>query len=180
MITITPLVIRRIVASIVDFGFIIIYAILLFLCADLIFSIFHLQASGDPVVGQLIGFLTLTLPVIMYSYFTERGNWRGTIGKKLLRLVVQKDESRSANSILLRNIMKYLPWELAHTGVHWVFFYSSNNSETPIWVWAALVLPQVLFLVYFVSVLTSGGESSIYDRTASTRIEFVPFKKSVA
>lgn len=51
------------------------------------------QLDANPIVGHLVGFVTLTLPVFLYSYLTEKSSWKGTIGKKLLGLsvVVEKD-----------------------------------------------------------------------------------------
>ncbi len=122
------------------------------------------------MIGQLIGFLILTLPVITYSYLTEKSVWRGTIGKRLQKVIVLTDQSKISRSILLRNILKYLPWEIAHTGVHWIVYYSSNSIETPIWVWVILILPQIVSVVYFISIVASKGKGSIYDRISMTSL----------
>jgi hypothetical protein len=83
--------------------------------------------------------------------------------------VVFTDHNGKSN-ILVRNILKYLPWEIAHTGVHWIIFYASNNSATPLWVWVVLILPQIISFSYFISMISSKGESSIYDKISKTKL----------
>jgi uncharacterized RDD family membrane protein YckC len=165
------LVLKRILASTIDYAIIAGYAAILFLGMNLIFSISNLKFSENPVIGQLIGFMTLTLPVITYSYLTEKSEWRGTIGKRVQKIVVVTNQKETTQSILLRNILKYLPWEIGHTGVHWIVYYSSNSIETPLWVWAVLILPQVILVMYFISIVVSRGEGSIYDRISMTSIK---------
>ncbi|TAF65017.1 MAG: hypothetical protein EAZ55_10205 [Cytophagales bacterium] len=160
--------IRRILAWTIDFGIIVLYAMLLFTVTNLFFEV--RQDDINPYLGQLIGFLTLTLPVITYSYLTERSKWKATIGKRLFNLIVDKNELKTTKSVLLRNVLKYLPWELAHTGVHWIIYYESVGREIPIWTWAILIIPQLIAFLYFVSIISSKGQSSIYDRISGTRL----------
>lgn len=161
---------HRILACIIDYGIIAGYATLLFLVANLFFSLFEWKPGNNPIIGQLIGFLTLTFPVVTYSYLTEKSIWRGTVGKKLQKLIVLTDPNKSAKNILLRNILKYLPWELAHTGVHWIIFYTSNGIEVPLWTWIILILPQIVSVVYLISIVISKGRSSVYDNISKTKI----------
>jgi hypothetical protein len=125
--------------------------------------------SISPITGQLIGFITLTLPVVAYSYLTEKSAWKGTVGKRVQKLIVSTDQNISGN-ILLRNILKYLPWELAHTGVQWTIYYASKEIETPLWVWSVLVFPQIIVIGYLISIVISKGRSSLYDNIARTKI----------
>jgi uncharacterized RDD family membrane protein YckC len=160
--------IHRILAWTIDFGVIVLYAILLFTVTS---SLFEVRQGGlHPYLGQLIGFLTLTLPVITYSYLTETSKWKATIGKRILKLTVLTSENKTKKNVLLRNVLKYLPWELAHTGVHWIFYYESIGRETPIWTWIILIVPQIMVFIYFVSIVISKGQSSVYDRISATRL----------
>jgi uncharacterized RDD family membrane protein YckC len=169
----TKTLLNRIIASIIDYGIIAAYATVLFLVSSTIFSIFDWKFSGSPYLGQLIGFITLTFPVITYSYLTEKSNWKGTVGKKLRKLCVLTDLNKSTNNILLRNILKYLPWEIAHTGVHWTNYFTSNGIEIPLWTWLILILPQVVAIVYLVSIVLSKGQSSVYDNISKTKIMYL-------
>jgi len=72
--------------------------------------------------------------------------------------------------IFFRNILKFLPWEIAHLGVHWMIYYSGIERAAPIWLWIALILPQIIVLGYFLSIVWYKGESSFYDKIANTRV----------
>ncbi|MBK7788555.1 MAG: RDD family protein [Saprospiraceae bacterium] len=165
----TRQLVHRIFALTIDFGIILLYAILLFAVTSLLFDVS--QAGLNPYFRQLISFLTLTLPVITYSYLTEIGTWKATIGKRVLNLIVLTPENKTTKSILLRNLLKYLPWELAHTGVHWIIYFESVGRETPIWTWIILIVPQVLVFVYIISIILSKGQSSVYDRISGTKLQ---------
>ncbi|MCX2680072.1 RDD family protein [Galbibacter sp. EGI 63066] len=165
----TRQLINRILAWTIDFGIIVLYAVLLFTLTSLFFE--FKQASLNPYFGQLIGFLTLTLPVIAYSYLTEKSKWKATIGKRILNLMVLNRENKTFKSVLLRNLLKYLPWELAHTGVHWMIYFESVGRETPIWTWVILIVPQIMVFIYFVSIVISKGQGGIYDRISGTRLQ---------
>ncbi|MBK6355039.1 MAG: RDD family protein [Saprospiraceae bacterium] len=112
------------------------------------------------------------MPSSYIFVFNRKSSWRGTVGKKLQKLIVLTDQNKSAKNILLRNILKFLPGELAHTGIHWTIYYTSNGIETPLWTWVILILPQVFVLGYFVTILISKGESSIYDKISKTKIVY--------
>ncbi len=165
------LLINRILAWTIDFGIIVLYALLLFAVVTMFFDV--KEGDLNPYLGQLIGFATMTLPVFTYSFLTERSKWKGTIGKKILNIKVLTDEENKTKSILLRNVLKYLPWELAHIGVHWIFYYESVGREIPIWTCAIVIIPQVIVLIYFVSIILSKGHSSVYDRISGTRLHLV-------
>ena len=165
----TRQLIHRIFAWTIDFGIIVLYAFLLFAVSSLFFDV--RQADLNPYFGQLIGFLTLTLPVITYSYLTEKSNWKATFGKRVLNLIVLTPKNKTNKNILIRNLLKYLPWELAHTGVHWIIYFESVGRETPVWTWIFLIVPQVLVFVYFISIILSKGQSSVYDRISGTRLQ---------
>lgn len=123
----------------------------------------------NPFLGQFIGFISLTLPIICYSWWMENSSWKGTLGKRLLQLKIISKKN-SAQSLLLRNILKYLPWELAHFGVHWLFYYISLNKTIPLWNWIMLILPQMIVILYFVSIWNSGGTKSAYDAISFSKI----------
>ncbi len=159
---------HRILAWTIDFGIIVLYAVLLFTVTSLLFEV--KQGNLNPYLGQLIGFFTLTLPVITYSYLTEKSKWKATIGKRTLNLMVLTCENKTTKSVLLRNVLKYLPWEIAHTGVHWITYYESVGREIPIWTLTILIIPQVIVFIYFVSIVFSKGQSSVYDRISGTRL----------
>ncbi|MEM6725988.1 MAG: RDD family protein [Bacteroidota bacterium] len=161
------LIIRRLLAFCIDYAIIIAYALLLFgLSLGL-----NLNNEGlGPIIWQLIGFLSLTLPVFSYFFLMESSAIKATFGKQLLGIRVGSKGEVGQGNILIRNVLKFLPWELAHTGVHWVVYFSVVKQDPPIWVWFSLILPQVIVLGYVISMIFSKGERSFYDQLASTRI----------
>lgn len=167
---------KRFSAFLIDYGLVVLYALVL-LSATLLFSTgFDVKLEPDPYTGQLIGFLTLTLPTVLYFDFTEKSKWQGTIGKRIQKLRVVTASARPARRILVRNILKFLPWEVAHTGVHWSIYYDDHGLAPPQWTWLCLVVPQAVVLIYGISILTSKGRGSLYDRLAGTMI--VPMEGS--
>jgi len=159
------LIFKRVFAFAIDYGVIISYASLLFFISSTFF-----KAELNPVEGQVVGFLTLTLPVFLYFFFLEKSKWKATLGKYILNIKVEKTNKNTHQHILKRNVLKFLPWELAHTGVHWMVYYSSKNIEVPIWVWVFLILPQIIMIFYAISLITSRGRTCFYDRLAGTAI----------
>lgn len=164
------ILLRRCIAATIDYGIIAAYAVLLFLITGITASALGWKLSHEPFAGQLIGFITLTLPVVMYSYLTEKGKWKGTVGKKTQDIRVVTTGRKPARNILVRNVLKYLPWEMAHTGVHWTIYYSGIDVEVPLWTWIFLILPQAIVLLYFITILRSKGRGSVYDKMAKTEI----------
>jgi len=108
-----------------------------------------------PFRGQLVGFLLLTLPVVFYFVSLEKSSQGATLGKRILRLRVLVDtRGRDAGkAVLIRNVLKFLPWEIAHFGVHQLMYFEGYEPETPLWVWTALILPQLVMFIYFVSMI---------------------------
>jgi uncharacterized RDD family membrane protein YckC len=161
----SKLIVRRVLAFALDYILIMCYAALLFLVVT------SMGLSGlSPVEGQLMGFVTLTLPVFLYFYWMEKSSSSATIGKRIMHISVQPVENKRKH-IFIRNLLKFLPWEIAHVGVHWIVYYSNIGQTPPLWIWIVLILPQVLVLGYFVSILYSKGQSSMYDLVANTKIE---------
>jgi len=167
----TRQLIHRIFAWTIDFGIIVLYAVLLFIVTSLFFD--FRQVDLNPYFGQLIGFLTMTFPVFTYSYLTEKSKWKATLGKRILNLKVLTSGNRTTKSVLLRNVLKYLPWELAHTGVHWIIYFEKVGIETPIWTWVILIVPQIMVFIYFVTIILSKGQDSIYDKISGTRLQLI-------
>lgn len=160
----------RFMAFLLDYLLILVYAMLLFCMAFIIRQLFRVELSPvSPVTGELIGLFTLTLPIFFYFYLSERSVHRGTFGKRRLGIAIGNQFANKSGQILLRNVLKFLPWEVAHMGVHWIVYYTSVGSSIPVWVWLTLVLPQLTVLMYIASILWF-GDSSWYDKLAGTRI----------
>ncbi len=158
---------RRSLAFLIDYLIMLVYiALLLGATLSLVHFLNYTPSSLQPLKGQLIGFFTLTLPVFFYFFLSESGTKKGSLGKQKMGIQVNGD----AVNLLVRNVLKFLPWEVAHTGVHWMVFYQLQEIEPPTWVWVLLILPQVVAFTYFISLLISGGKGILYDQLAGTSV----------
>lgn len=157
---------KRILAALIDYLVIALYGCILFNITIVIFPLEELSNNTNPINGQLIGFVRLTLPVFLYFYFMEWCHLKASLGKLALKIEVNSE----SGSLLKRNVLKFLPWEIAHIGIHWMFYYNSINMNEPFWVWVILILPQLIAIIYFVSIIYSKGTTSLYDRKAYTLI----------
>lgn len=162
------MVLKRILAYIIDWFVIILYAGILFLVT---YSLYQMNGAElevlDPVKGNFISFFSLTLPVFLYFYFFEKSSKQGTLGKQLMKI---KIENNSSKNVFVRVFMKILPWEIAHFGMHYAVYYEAHEMEIPVWNMVVNLVPQIIVLVYFISVLLSNGKSSVYDKVAQTGI----------
>lgn len=161
------LFLKRVLAFIIDYVVIIAYAACLFTASTFLSSQFDFQLSFDsPFKNQMVSFISLTFPVFLYFLISEKSKSKGTIGKRLLKLKVVNSVENSKANLFLRNFLKLLPWEIAHIGVYQIAFYQNEN----IWVWATLIVPQVIVFIYIISVFLSKGKQSIYDKLSNTEI----------
>lgn len=161
----------------IDWILIVVYASILFAVMGALswFGVIKLE-QVHPVQGQFIGFFTLTLPVLLYCIFFEAKK-QATIGKRIMKIEVT-GTSLTTSEIVLRNIIKFIPWELAHAGVLWINYI--QTPETPLWIWLLLIVPQALVIIYFMSVVATKGSRSLYDMIAGTRVRHLVSNLPVA
>jgi uncharacterized RDD family membrane protein YckC len=75
------------------------------------------EIGSSKLVGYALAFLTLTAPVVLLFSVME-ARWGATPGKALLGLrVTQGQAGAGLGQALTRNVVKFLPWELAHIGI---------------------------------------------------------------
>jgi uncharacterized RDD family membrane protein YckC len=131
------------------------------------------QREFQPVEGQSIGLLSLTIPVILYFAICESSRWQGTIGKRLLGLRVQDMASNrlSFRKTLLRAFLKFLPWELGHTFVHQLVSGTTRSeaSQVPLWAWSLLAVSILLDAWYLISLWVGSGRTA-YDRATGAQV----------
>ena len=132
---------------------------------------------SSPWIAQLTGFLSLTLPVVLYFSILENSRLQATVGKRVMRLKVTDENVRAASlpRLLKRNALKFLPWEIAHLGVHWAFYYNRLDTDPANWVWGCLLSSQALLLVYLISVVLNSNHQGLYERWSGTRVTRVDF-----
>jgi uncharacterized RDD family membrane protein YckC len=163
-----PSAVRRICAFFVDYFLVAIYMGLVFFMT-FVFTAGRLQldAIATPWARQLLGAVTLTIPVVLYFALSEASARQGTIGKLSTRLVVTDRNLKriGISRSLLRSALKFLPWELAHTFIHRL----PKDGEVPLLAWAALAGSLSLAAVYLVGLFTGQGRP-LYEVIAGTRV----------
>lgn len=166
---------KRILAFVIDYFIIILYGVILFgITISFINPSTFSSKTYYPIKGQIIGFITLTMPVFIYSFTLEKSHYKATIGKKIMKLKVVNNNIDSSRNIFMRNFLKFLPWEVAHFGIHWLMYYTSIQQVQPIWVWIVLIVPQITVLLYFTTLILSKGKTIFYDKIANSKIIYLP------
>ena len=133
---------KRMIELLFDYLFILAYLALLFLGSMLFYTIFF---NGIPefteIQSQCLVFFTSVLPIILlFTFFDYTKN--GSFGKAKagLQLVYKK---KTVQTSLLRNTIKFLPWQIGHMGtIHG--FYSEFDSLSIILSFLATLLAVAL------------------------------------
>ncbi len=166
------LALRRLLAFLVDYGVMVLFVAVLSVAGFAIRSQLGVTSSvptfQQRLLAQALVFATVILPIMLYFAVSESSRWQATIGKRVLRLQVTDDHGGRSPLLrtLLRAVVKFAPWELAHTGIWHVpgtpFVSEPAAFSYGIWITAAL-----LALWWFASIWLGDGRTP-YDRIAGT------------
>lgn len=163
---------KRIQAFAYDYMIILAYVGLLVLLA---FGLNHFVPSalsnlfGTAYSGQMIGFFTITLPIVLYFILMEASGQQATWGKKRVGIRVRGIEedpvgySQSAS----RSLLKFIPWEIAHTCIWQIRF--SSEAFSPL-VTTGYILLWTIIIANLYSLWNTPFNQTIYDRLSSTRV----------
>ena len=159
--------VRRFVAFAIDWLVVILWSGVL-IGVVMIATSGHPPRLENPWKAQAIGFLAMTLPVTLYFAFCESSAMRATLGKRALGLVVVQESGGRLRfrSALLRNAVKFVPWEFGHTLTQQAVY--SGEADFPVWLWGPLAISLVGPVWWLVSIIATGRAP--YDRWASARV----------
>jgi uncharacterized RDD family membrane protein YckC len=159
--------VRRLLAFAVDWLVVLLWCGLLF-GSVMIATSGHPPRPDNPWTAQAIGFLTMTLPVTLYFALCESSAFRASLGKRVLGLVVSRDtgERLAFAPALLRNAIKFVPWEFGHTVAQQAAL--SGEGGFPAWVWGPAIVALVGPLWWLVAIIATGRAP--YDRWALARV----------
>jgi uncharacterized RDD family membrane protein YckC len=111
------------------FDYIIIAGYLIFVVAvGIVFNVFFPTVAhrlfSNPISGQITGFLIITLPVSLYFILFESSDWQATWGKRKKGLQVTRTDGTRLSILRAssRTLLKFIPWELAHTCIWQISF----------------------------------------------------------
>ncbi len=159
--------VRRLLAFAMDWLIVVLWGGLLF-GAVMIATSGNPSRPENPWKAQAIGLLTMTLPVTLYFALCESSAMRASLGKRILGLVVSREtgERLVFESALLRNAVKFVPWECGHTVAQQAAF--SGDAGFPAWAWGPATVALVGPLWWLVAMIVTGRTP--YDRWAFARV----------
>lgn len=117
-------------------------------------------------LGMNLISLTLLVPVVLYSIIMEWGKNHATIGKMKMKLMVASTKTNPIKlwQIIIRNIIKFLPWQLAHMAIFHSF--TLEQEFTPLWT-AIMIIVNILPLIW-IGFLFRKDHRGIHDLIAKT------------
>lgn len=139
---------KRMIELLFDYLFILAYLALLFLGSMLFYIIFF---NGIPefteIQSQCLAFFTSVLPITLLFTFLDYTN-NGSFGKVKagLELVYQK---KTVQASLIRNVIKFLPWQLGHMGTIHGFYSEFDVLSIILSISATLFAVSLLAMTLF-------------------------------
>ena len=168
---------RRILAYLADMVLVYVYIIALYFVSTAVNSVwpFHEAMGASYALRHLVGFFTLSLPMLAYFTLFEAGPRHASPGKRLLGIAVQSEEGPvTTGQALLRNGLKFLPWEIVHTHMHInpAFLFSGETIHAG-WV-LGVWLPCLAVVVYVAMLFLAPAGRTPYDLAARTCVARMP------
>ena len=139
---------KRMIELLFDYLFILAYLALLFIVSMLIYIIFF---NGIPefteIQSQWLVFFSSVLPITLLFTFLDYKN-DGSFGKVKagLELVYQK---KTVQASLIRNVIKFLPWQLGHMGTIHGFYSDFDVLSISLSISATLLAVLLLAMTIF-------------------------------
>jgi uncharacterized RDD family membrane protein YckC len=128
---------------------------------------------STPLRTDVLAFVTAVLPVVLYFALGECSASAATWGKRRvgLRVVGPGGERPTFLRSLARSVLKFLPWQMAHTAMLHIPGFPASPGEPPGWSVAVLSLVWVLVAVYLFGLTRLAGGRTLYDRISGTVVE---------
>lgn len=127
---------------------------------------------SSPLAKDALAFLTLILPVILYFTLQESSPRQATWGKRKvgIRVVGRDGGPLTRTRAFVRSLLKFLPWQIAHTCLYQYPGWPSNPGEPPPWVLVGFAVVYALVGLYVVSALIAKDQRTLYDRAAGSAV----------
>ncbi|MDL2225042.1 RDD family protein [Eubacteriales bacterium OttesenSCG-928-M02] len=138
---------QRILELFVDYVCIFVYLIILLgVCLGIFFGVLGSIPTFEESHSQMIALFASVLPIaLIFSILDYK---KGSIGKRKAGLKLYFKNKKFSSS-LIRNIIKFLPWQLAHIGViHGM--YSNFDLWAVAFASAGMVLAFIMLIMSFV------------------------------
>lgn len=131
------------------------------------------EFMSDPIRADAAAFAMAVLPVALYFTFSEASGSGATWGKRRVGLAVVALGAATApglGRVLIRNGIKFLPWQLAHSAMFHVPGFPMEPHDAPAWTTVVLVVAWSLVALYLLGLTRLGGRRPLYDRLAGTAV----------
>ena len=168
---------KRIYAFALDYLVIAGYLLLLtgvILGSNFLFGSFEIWSSTfeSPIIRDLVAFFTGILPVILYFTFQESSAAQATWGKRKigLKVVDKRGERLSKLRALGRSLLKFFPWQLAHTALFNIPGWPMAPETPATWVVICMVMSQGLVIIYLLFLAIHKAHQTPYDFVAGTYV----------
>jgi uncharacterized RDD family membrane protein YckC len=163
---------KRVQAFAYDYLLIFLYTVLLTLLGFGLHAMAPEQFTSifsSPYTGQLVGFLMLTTPAILYFALLESSIHQGSWGKQktALSVVNMQNQPISRLQALYRNVLKFLPWEIAHFCIWQMPFIPGEGSP---FITTCYFLVWILIGANLICLWVSPKNQMLYDWIAGTQV----------
>lgn len=128
---------------------------------------------ANPWRADLVAFVLAVFPVTLYFALSEASGSAATWGKRRAGLAVARigtSEGPGPGRALLRNALKFLPWQMAHTAMFHIPGFPAPTGEPPRWTVVVLSAAWLLVALYLLGLTRLGGHRPPYDRLAGTAV----------
>ena len=127
---------------------------------------------STPARRDILAFLTTVFPVTAYFVWSERSAAGATWGKRKLGLRVVDSQSGRISSVqaLIRSVVKFTPWQIAHTALLHIPGFPMDPQDPPTSSVLMLGIMWLLVTVYVIGLTQVGGRRTLYDRFSSTQV----------
>lgn len=127
---------------------------------------------SSPLRKGLLAFFTTVLPVVTYFAWNEGSAVGATWGKRRVGLkVVGLDGQRLGRSqALVRSVVKFVPWQMAHTALLHIPGLPMSPGDPPDWTVWLLGGMWVVVAAYLVGLTRLTGGRTIYDRLSGSQV----------
>lgn len=127
---------------------------------------------ASPVSAEVIVFVLLVLPVILYFAIFESSAWRASPGKRKMGLQVTDEQGArlSLSRLLVRSALKFVPWELTHLCLWNIPGWPLEATAVSPVIMVGLILVWVIVGAYAISLLLSKTRQTLYDQIAGAYV----------
>lgn len=159
----------RFMALLIDYLVIVGYMVILLAVNMFIYFVFLGGVPNFNELGMNLISLSLMLPVLLYHIVMESGKSHATLGKRKLKIRVASIKPGTVRlwQVVIRNTIKFLPWQLAHMAIFHAF--TLQWELTPLWTAVLIIIDILPFL--WIGFLFRKDHRGLHDLIAKTVVE---------